>query len=216
MRTDRRSDTLGAIVRMMIRNDLTLDDVAGQLAKPNAAERDTNRNRIKSLVARPGGINVREMIAAGCGDTANACGHSIIVIERLGLAYRGKRAGEKLRWFGTPAEAREWEALPKSGNGAFTTTRKERPAPVPRVRAAIEKTAKVLTKAPGPAALTSYQAPVAVKTKKPIGEVDMSRAKVTICPSAGHDPRYQVAPGTRVLGGFATTGIGRYMDGAPA
>lgn len=29
------------------------------------------------------------------------------------------------------------------------------------------------------------------------------------------DPRYQVDPSTRVLGGFASAGIGRYLDGKP-
>jgi hypothetical protein len=37
--------------------------------------------------------------------------------------------------------------------------------------------------------------------------------KVTVLPSVTHDPRYQVAPGERVLGGFATAGIGRYLEG---
>ncbi len=36
---------------------------------------------------------------------------------------------------------------------------------------------------------------------------------VTRAPSRNYDPRYQVEPGTRVLGGFATMGIGRYLDG---
>lgn len=216
MTEDQRTNALGAIARMMLRNDLTIQDVAEQLARPGADQRDTNRKRVADMVCRPGGANVKEMMAANCGDSPNAVGHSVLVIEARGLAFRGKRTGERLRWFGTASEAREWEAAQKSGNGAFTTTRKERPAPVPRVKATpIVKAAKVLAKPLGPAELTGYQPPL-VKATKLRGDVDMSRAKVTICPSAGHDPRYQVEPGTRVLGGFATAGIGRYMEGVAA
>lgn len=36
---------------------------------------------------------------------------------------------------------------------------------------------------------------------------------VTVCPSCPIDMRYQVDPSTRVLGGFATMGAGKYLDG---
>lgn len=35
---------------------------------------------------------------------------------------------------------------------------------------------------------------------------------VTVCPSLSFDPRYQVDPATRVIGGFATMGVGRYLE----
>lgn len=40
--------------------------------------------------------------------------------------------------------------------------------------------------------------------------------KVTVLPGWTHDPRYQLPPGERVQGGFATAGIGRYIEGAAA
>ena len=36
--------------------------------------------------------------------------------------------------------------------------------------------------------------------------------KVTVLPGWTHDPRYQLAPGERVLGGFAAAGIGKYLE----
>jgi hypothetical protein len=36
--------------------------------------------------------------------------------------------------------------------------------------------------------------------------------RATVCPSPGHDVRYQLPEGERVLGGFATMGIGRYLE----
>lgn len=39
---------------------------------------------------------------------------------------------------------------------------------------------------------------------------------VRVLPGWTHDPRYQLAPGERVLGGFATAGIGRYIEGVAA
>ena len=35
---------------------------------------------------------------------------------------------------------------------------------------------------------------------------------VTVVPGYTHDPRYQVAPGERVVGGFASMGVGRYLE----
>lgn len=60
----------------------------------------------------------------------------------------------------------------------------------------------------------SEPAPVNLKSKATDmrGKVDYSRAKVTLCPSTGYDARYQLAPDTRVLGGFSTAGIGRYLE----
>ena len=43
--------------------------------------------------------------------------------------------------------------------------------------------------------------------------VDYSKAKVTVCPGLGYDPRYQVAPGEKVFGaGFAAVGFGRDIN----
>lgn len=43
-------------------------------------------------------------------------------------------------------------------------------------------------------------------------EADMSRAKVTVCPAPTSYSRTYVDPKTRVVGGFATMGIGRYSE----
>lgn len=47
---------------------------------------------------------------------------------------------------------------------------------------------------------------------RPEGPADESRARVTQCPSIRFDPRYQLDPSTRVPGGFAAAGIGRYLS----
>jgi hypothetical protein len=48
---------------------------------------------------------------------------------------------------------------------------------------------------------------------KPLSEPAQPAAGplVRVLPGWTHDPRYQLAPGERVLGGFATAGIGRYI-----
>lgn len=43
--------------------------------------------------------------------------------------------------------------------------------------------------------------------------IDASRAKVTVVPGWTHDARFQLAPGERVIGGFASMGVGRYLEG---
>lgn len=43
-------------------------------------------------------------------------------------------------------------------------------------------------------------------------EADMSRAKVIVCPAPVSYSRTYVDPKTRVVGGFATMGIGRYSE----
>lgn len=40
-----------------------------------------------------------------------------------------------------------------------------------------------------------------------------AKVKRTVCPSISYDPRYQCAPGERIVGGFASMGPGRYLDG---
>lgn len=42
-------------------------------------------------------------------------------------------------------------------------------------------------------------------------EVDLNGVVPKVIASPTHDDRYQLAPGTRVVGGFATMGIGRYL-----
>ena len=61
---------------------------------------------------------------------------------------------------------------------------------------------------------TQY-APVSVSSRiADARKADFSRAKVTIAPRPLG--RYELAPGERVAGGFATAGIGRYLDGMAA
>ena len=52
-----------------------------------------------------------------------------------------------------------------------------------------------------------------VRTGEPI---ITATTQITRCPSITHDPRYQVDPLMRVVGGFAAAGIGRYLDGVAA
>jgi hypothetical protein len=42
-----------------------------------------------------------------------------------------------------------------------------------------------------------------------------ANVKRTVCPSHAYDSRYQIDPSTRVVGGFASAGIGRYLDNQP-
>jgi len=55
--------------------------------------------------------------------------------------------------------------------------------------------------------------PVRLGKVKHVGGVIIPRhVKVQICPSPGFDVRYQLPPNERVVGGFATIGVGRYLE----
>lgn len=54
-------------------------------------------------------------------------------------------------------------------------------------------------------------APVTLGENGLRGEVDASGARIVRVPAPRFDARYQVDPDTRVVGGFATAGIGRYL-----
>lgn len=57
---------------------------------------------------------------------------------------------------------------------------------------------------------------VAIKgPARPVSRAPFMRGDgVLVAPGYTHDTRYQLAPGERVIGGFASMGIGRYLDEA--
>lgn len=144
-----------------------------------------------SLAKRQNGMSSKDFRAA-TGIAANCAGTRIATMAKRGRLHRASAVGHMLRWFDTQERAHAWVMA----NGGWT----EKP---------------------------SYQAVLAAKRSKAIsapvhipckafafsaGAADMSRAKLTVCPSPGHDIRFQLPPGTVVVGGWRTAGIGRYLD----
>ena len=68
-------------------------------------------------------------------------------------------------------------------------------------------------KKPGPPDLVRYTAGASRLAAPISGDVDISRAIITIAPAVTYDPRYQVDPESRPFGaGFAAVGIGRSVE----
>lgn len=144
-----------------------------------------------SLAKRQNGMSSKDFRAA-TGIASNCAGTRIAAMAKSGRLHRASAIGHMLRWFDTAERANAWVVA----NGGW----KEKP---------------------------SYQAVLAAKRSKAIGApvhiprgafafaagpADMSRAKLTVCKSTGHDIRFQLPPGAVVVGGWRTAGIGRYLD----
>lgn len=149
----------------------------------------------------------------------NITRHISVLVGR-GDLYPSKRPGCYTRWCASEADAKEWASLPPTNHRQQEEkARKQRieqrkaeahaKRQAERARKAEEKAKKAMKKASEKGQFfridkRAIPAPVVIKKQVVSSEVDYSRAKVTICPSAAsYDSRYQVAPGARITGEFS-------------
>lgn len=137
--------------------------------------------------------------AEATGFTVNDSGARLTKYCRTGYLTRGKRGGERLRYFSVPAAAAEWVAT----------------APVlTAIGERIKSNARQPSKPPPdlagstPIRFTAGASKMASEAPSELEKV--AWGKITYCPSTSFDSRYQVDPKTRIEGGFATMGIARY------
>jgi len=88
------------------------------------------------------------------------------------------------------------------------TTQRERAAPPPRPKLPSRRKLPLRRLKLTDVAHNLLQRPNGGEAVIPAG------VRVTICPSAPVYSRHQLPPGERVIGGFASMGIGRYLDGS--
>lgn len=145
----------------------------------NRAERyGKTRDIAVELASRPEGMS-NAAFRAATGIEHNNCGTRIARMCQLGHIHQARANGMRLRWFDTAKRAEAWVAA----NGGPPA------GPSPQALAA-EKRARTVDE------------PVTIHKRAAFdtNEVDDSRAKLTLCPSPGYDARYQLPPGTRVMG----------------
>ena len=131
---------------------------------------------------------------------------AIAKAERAKTAEREARAAARLRE-GSAEASKAWrDGKLHSPSQKTTTHQGARPPMLPGSDRFRDPNAKK----PGPPDLMRYTAGASKIVPQVSGNVDVSRAIVTIAPRVTHDQRYQVDPASRPFGaGFAACGIGR-------
>lgn len=154
---------------------------AAQALAARRAVVDQRKAQILALCSRPDGANHAEMMAVL--DCSESC---------LQKTTRAMRKDQVIELSGLPGDKLcRWYAFGK----------------VPAAQAAKHRAAKeraLQTKRP---AMLEKQRAVLVSGPVIVPE----NVKRTVCPPWTHDVRYQLPPGTRVVGGWATMGMGRYL-----
>jgi hypothetical protein len=193
-------------------------------------ERDEVQNIMIQLASRAEGMTHGDLMEA-IGGTASNISPRISIASKRGKLFKVDCGHRASRWFASKRQAEIYEerhtialreAREKQAERVKAEAKKRRAerdaakrlaAKIARggitQRQAIPKQAQniVFSTKANPAPVTIKAKPEAFKTAKP----DFSKAKITRCPSPGYDTRYQVAPGTKVVGGFASMGPGRYL-----
>lgn len=192
-----RPGAIAICVRLLRQHDISFLELATPMSEPGPKaepKRTPKRELIRELVRRPGGASSQE-IQDALSMTAREVAPPMLHMVDAGMIYRAKRAGMRLRWFGSAAEASAWELAPVSGENVNTTTPREKPALA---------RGKALSKKSGPPDLLRYTAGDS-KVAKPLCDapIDYSRARVTVAPTPA--PRYSVGAGEALTGGFSTS-----------
>jgi hypothetical protein len=193
--------------------------------KPKAP---TKRDKIAELSRHPEGVRMSAIVAV-LGISGNLAGRHVGKMMLQGRLYRAERAGARLRWFDTAERAAAWSAMPAMEpsewaaprrNAWAVIERKPKPIRAPKLVAIggrIKNSTRQPSKAPPKLAGSDQgknqvikakpgiDATVTLKSKPsdPRGAVDCSKAKVTIDSTPKYDARYQVAPGSVVVGEFS-------------
>lgn len=166
------------------------------------------RDSILAKVGKPEGIKRADLLSrfkwGARRDEADAALNAMVgegVVIRATRRAAGGAGHESVRFFGSRADAQRWQS---EVDGRIVQRRKPEKPP---------KTAKKL--------LSVHEQTVGMAWRKlppaapgQANVITPAGVKRTVGPSVSYDPRYQVDPATRVVGGFATLGPGRYLDGA--
>ena len=142
---------------------------------------DARKAKILALCSRPGGANHSELMAEL--DCSVSC---------LQKTTRAMRQDGVIELSGLPGNIyARWYAAGKVP---------------PEQQAKAKAAAQMAINAKRPAMLEKQRA---VLVSEPV--IVPENVKRTVCPPWTHDVRYQLPPGTRIVGGFATMGVGRYL-----
>lgn len=193
--------------------------------KPKAP---TKRDKIAELSRHPEGVRMSAIVAA-LGISGNLAGRHVGKMMLQGRLYRAERAGARLRWFDAAERAEAWSAMPAMEpsewaaprrNAWAVIERKPKPIRAPKLVAIggrIKNSTRQPSKAPPKLAGSDQGKNQVIKAKPGVdatvtlkskpsdlrGAVDYSKAKITIDSTPKYDARYQVAPGSVVVGEFS-------------
>jgi len=176
----------------------------------------TIRDQIIALASRPHGVNSAELQAA-CNVSAYHVASETLTMVNGGRLYRGKRAGERLRWF-TSTEARDaWMLAAPTGQNAQTVM----PQRLTAIGKPLKNRSRQPSKAPpllaGSDQRRAVPPPVTVDLawRDPAGEVDYSRAVYTLDTTPRPTARWQMQPDEPPLG-FGKLPLGATLAGVRA
>ena len=188
----------------------------------------TKREKIEEFSRHDDGVRMSVMVAM-LGIPQNIVSRHVVEMIRQKRIFRANRPGARMRWFDTAERAAAWEAMPAVFPSEWSEPRRKawadnpRPPKPPKAKlVAIGQKIKSATRQPSkaPPLLAGSRArdPNAVIAAKPgkaatvtlhgkpsdmRGQVDYSKAKITIDATPKYDARYQVAPGAVVVGEFS-------------
>jgi len=172
-------------------------------------------NQIRDLMNRPDGVTTSELKETlKC--TKDRVHWHVCQIQKTDAVFKRKMPNSPMRIFGSSADASRWARQEHARNLSSAEAQRERViakkaadrAAIAAERAAIAADVARMERerrAACPATVTIPPLPIAEISTNPNG------VRVVVQPMIHYDPRYQVDPSTRVVGGFASAGIGRYL-----
>lgn len=163
---------------------------------------------VDAALRKAGGASIAEL-AAECGCTRDGVTKALQNIrwkrKETTPVFTRKLPGMPYRLFMSEPEADAWVA---SFKVAAETAAKA--ATVKRMAQKHVAPPKMAPLLPTPAGTKA--APVTIAPlPTPQVSINPNGVRKVVLPATTHDPRYQVDPATRVEGGFAAAGIGRYL-----
>ena len=167
-----------------------------------------------ALAARPEGVTNSEAQEA-MGEVAGWVSGKLSKLITNGHLVRCKRKGQKMRHFVDRESANAWMRRMDAAEAPKQTAKLTSIGEKVREVRKIGRGPGILLEGSTPYVKRAQAAPAGVLLKKgkaPAGEVTLHaefKHSVTLMPE--YDARFQIDPATKVVGGFATMGIGRYI-----
>lgn len=166
---------------------------------------------VEAALRKAGGASIAEL-AIACSCTRDGVTKALQNIrwkrKETTPVFTRKLPGMPYRLFMSAADADAWVASFKVA--AETAVRANKTAPIKEIKKLVSAANQKAQSASIPAGTKAAPVTIAPLPKLRVS-INPNGVRKVVLPSPTHDPRYQVDPATRVEGGFAAAGIGRYL-----
>ncbi len=177
-----------------------IDAAPARIGRP----RKPMREILMSKVSRPDGMSREDIVNRIKGSRRSEGAQVLDQLVGEGVIHRAQSTGgpgrPAVRYFSDKADAERWKTSRVEAKKADTTKTK--------LKGLASKALAPLTAQAAGKAWRNLQ-----QRLEPTPAIVPATVKRTVCPSVSFDPRFQCDPRQRVVGGFATMGPGRYLDG---